>query len=227
MKRKIIIAAILVAVVSAGAFFSYKVFEKSRQLLKEHALLEKRKAEWENLRKVIENRVRSFRGAVGIVVEDLDSEWEIAFNQDMLVPSASLVKIPIMLSCFYAAEDGKINLEDTISLKNSEKVSGSRVLANAPAGSVFTIKELFEPMITQSDNAAANLLINLLGFDTLNSYFKKMGLKSTNLARKMMDFKERSEGEENYTTAQDMAFLLERMYHDEIISKDVSEQCLA
>jgi beta-lactamase class A len=153
-------------------------------------------------------------------------EWEIAFNEDTLIPSASLVKIPIMLSCFYAAEDGKISLKDAISLKSSEKVAGSRVLGKEPAGSVFTVEELFNPMITQSDNAAANILIDLLGLGTLNTYFKKMGLKNTNIARKMMDFKERREGEENYTTAGDMAYLLEKLYYKKFLNKGVSEKCL-
>ncbi|MCX5696828.1 MAG: class A beta-lactamase-related serine hydrolase [Candidatus Omnitrophica bacterium] len=227
MKRKIIIlTVILITACSGGAFFSYKMYGKYRELTKEQTLLKIRKDKWENLKKAIEHKVVNFRGTAGIVVEDLDSEWEIAFNKDTLIPAASLVKIPIMLSCFYAAQDGKISLEDTASLKNSQRVSGSRALGDVPSGSVFTVKELLKPMITQSDNTAANLLIDLVGFDALNGYFKKMGLKSTNLARKMMDFKERSEGEENYTTAQDMALLLERMYHNDLLNKDVSEECL-
>ena len=54
-----------------------------------------------------------------------------------------------------------------------------------------------------------------------------MGLKNTNIARKMMDFKERRKGEENYTTAGDMAYLLEGLYYKKFLNKDVSEKCLA
>lgn len=122
--------------------------------------------------------------------------------------------------------NGKITLKDTVSLKSSEKVRGSKILGNKPPGSVFTVEELLEPMITQSDNTAANVLIDFLGFDTLNAYFKKMGLKSTNISRKMLDFEERKEGEENYTTAEDMGYLLERLYHKNFLNKDVSERCL-
>ena len=42
----------------------------------------------------------------------------------------------------------------------------------------------------------------------------------------MMDFKERRMGEENYTTAQDMAYLLEELYYKKFLNKDVSEKCL-
>jgi len=227
MKTKLVFLIILITILGAGLFFSYKVLVNHNQQIKSgQILLEKRKKAWLKLKNTLENKVMNFRGRVGIVVEDLDTEWEIAFNEDTLIPSASLIKVPIMLSCFYAAEDGKITLKDTISLKSSEKVAGSRVLGREPAGSVFTVEELFSPMITQSDNAAANILIDFLGFDTLNVYFKKMGLKNTNIARKMMDFKERREGDENYTTAGDMAYLLEELYYKKFLNKEVSEKCL-
>ncbi len=46
-------------------------------------------------------------------------------------------------------------------------------------------------MVTHSDNTAANMLIDLLGFDYLNRTFREMGLQQTNLSRKMMDFRSR------------------------------------
>ena len=227
MKTRLVFLIILSIIFGAVLFFSYKVLVNHNQQIKNgQILLEKRKQAWLKLKKTIENKVMHFRGTVGMVIEDLDMGWEIAFNEDTLIPSASLVKVPIMLSCFYAAQDGKISLKDAISLKSSEKVSGSRVLGKEPAGAVFTVEELLNPMITQSDNAAANILIDFLGFDTLNLYFKKMGLKNTNIARKMMDFEERRKGEENYTTAQDMAYLLEKLYYKKFLNKDVSEKCL-
>ncbi len=81
-------------------------------------------------------------------------------------------------------------------------------------------------MITESDNSAANALIDCLGFDVLNSYFKKIGLRNTNILRKMMDFEERKEGRENYTTARDMAYLMRRLYCKDFLNKGVSTQCL-
>ncbi len=227
MKIKITFLIIVLIILGVGLFFAYKAYEGySRQAESAQVLSENKRQAWSNLRSILAKKVMSFKGTVSIVIKDLDDGREIAFNKDALIPSASLVKVPIMLSCFYAAGDGKISLKDAISLKSSEKVAGSKILGNKPVGSVFTVEELLNPMITQSDNAAANLLIDFLGFDTLNAYFKKMGLKNTNIARKMMDFEERREGEENYTTAEDMAYLLERLYRKDFLNKEVSEQCL-
>ncbi len=99
-------------------------------------------------------------------------------------------------------------------------------MGDKPGGSVFTVEELIEPMITESDNTATNLLIDYIGFDTLGMYFKKIGLKNTNIARKMLDFRERRKGVENYTTAEDMAFVLEELYRSNFINKEISKQCL-
>jgi len=226
MKRKIIFLIFLLIFIGASVFLSYMVHKGHKQIKSDLVLSDDRKQPWLILRKILENKIKHFEGSVSVVIKDLNTNQEIDFNKDAVMPSASLVKIPIMLSCFYAAQDGKIRLSDTISLKASEKVGGSRMLGKYPAASVFTVEELFAPMITQSDNTAANILIDFLGFDTLNAYFKKIGLKNTNLARKMMDFEERREGEENYTTAEDMAFILEELYNNKFLNKDVSNQCL-
>ncbi|MDD5108999.1 MAG: class A beta-lactamase-related serine hydrolase [Candidatus Omnitrophica bacterium] len=226
MKIKVLLLIILLIVLGATVFSSFKVYEKNLITVKEHNLLNRKKEEWFRLKRTLESKVGHFKGQVGLVVEDLNTGWVISFNDDILIPSASLVKIPVMLSCFYAQQEGKINLKDSIALKNFQKVSGSKVLGNYPVGSRFIIEDLFDPMITLSDNAAANALIDLLGFDDLNMYFKKMGLKNTNIVRNMMDFKGRSAGKENYTTASDMAYILEKLYRGQFLSQGISDRCL-
>ena len=224
--KRVIFIFLLFSLFSAVIYFSYSTYRAFKKADEKRILLERRKAAWGNLRSALKNRIAVFRGQPSIIIKDLDMGWEINFNKDRLVPSASLVKIPIMLSCFYAAEEKKINLKSTLYLEASEKVEGSKVLGDKPAGSVFTLEELIEPMIIQSDNTATNLLIGFLGFDTLNAYFKKMGLRNTNIVRKMIDFQERREGIENYTTAEDMAFLLEGLYRNDFLNKEISKQCL-
>ena len=81
-------------------------------------------------------------------------------------------------------------------------------------------------MIAESDNTAANMLTEKLGMDYINSSFKKIGLENTNLSRAMMDFDSRSAGIENYTTAGDMAFLMEKICSGRLIDKEVSRRCL-
>ena len=232
MKRKRVIALIiLIAVVCLGSWvcLSYKAerdFQETvRQLEQRKRLLERRIA-WADLKKALSDEIVSFEGEAGIVIKDLDRDWQFSWNEDRLIPSASLAKIPIMTACFYAAEEKEIGLQDRVKLKSSHKVSGSGVLKSKPSGSVYTIEELIEFMVNFSDNTATNILIDLLGFGYLNTRFTEMELDNTNLARKMMYFKQRKKGIENYTTARDMACILERMYRGQICSSFVSEKCL-
>ena len=56
---------------------------------------------------------------------------------------------------------------------------------------------------------------------------ERAGLERTNLSRKMMDFRSRARGIENYTTPREMADILEKMYRRTCVSPQASEKCLA
>lgn len=224
-KKKIFILSGIIFL-GLGILLGHKLFQVTQEARNRQVLLEKRKVAWDNLKKELEGRIADFRGDIGIVIKDLNKGWEINFNKETSFPSASLVKVPILLSYFYAQQEGRVRMNDLVSLKPYERVSGSKVLGDLASGSVFSVEELFEPMIARSDNTAANILIDLLGFEALNGYFNRIGLRNTNVMRRMMDFEERKEGVENYTTAGDMAYLLEILYRRSFLDSDISEKCL-
>ncbi|MGA2361561.1 MAG: serine hydrolase [Candidatus Aminicenantales bacterium] len=184
-------------------------------------------AKWAELEKDILRSLRDFQGTLGFVIKDLQTGRAMVRNQDRPFPSASMVKIPIMAACFKAVEEGRISLEEVLTLKRTDKVRGSGILRAAPAGTPVTIEKLLELMITDSDNTAANMLIDLLGFDYLGGTFREFGLGRTNLSRKMMDFRSRARGIENFTTPREMADILEMMYRRSCVSPQASEKCLA
>lgn len=208
--------AVLVFVTSATFFFRHQ-----------KALLERRRAAWEALVKILEAKLRTAGLDTGLVIEDFRMKSRIVYNENKSFPSASLVKVPIMLACFYADEKKKINLKDSLILKSAQKVSGSGILKEIPGGTSLTVEELVDLMITQSDNTACNMLIDLLGFDYINNFFQSLGLKDTNLSRRMMQFAVRKKGVENYTTARDMAFCLEIIYHKKFLNRKISQKSLS
>jgi beta-lactamase class A len=81
-------------------------------------------------------------------------------------------------------------------------------------------------MIYDSDNTATNILTNMVGIDYLNNSFTTFGLKNTELSRKIADYKSRDAGLENYTTVEDMALILEKIYRRVLVNKDISEKCI-
>lgn len=184
------------------------------------------KTRWNRLESEIGKKVKSFRGEVGLVVKDLRTGLSCEINPNSLFPSASMVKVPIMAACLKAVEEGRLSLDDRMQLKRSDKARGSGTLRRSRTGSVFSVDDLILAMITHSDNTATNMLIDRLGFEYLNSVFREIGLEKTNLSRKMMDFQSRNKGVENYTTAREMAEVLELIYRRDCICTDVSEKCL-
>ncbi|MCX5694732.1 MAG: class A beta-lactamase-related serine hydrolase [Candidatus Omnitrophica bacterium] len=221
-KIGIIFIGILLA---CGVYFVFR-YHAYAQAKRQQIIFESKKAAWERLKQKLSNEIKLFKGEAGFVIKDLQTGWETSYNKDRLFPSASLVKMPIMLACFIAAEEGKINLDQEIILRNSDKFSGSGMLKDVRPGTVFTIEELIGLMIYDSDNTAANILTSMLGVDYLNSVFNYLGLKNTNFSRRIADFRLRDQGVENYTTAQDMAWLLEQIYHRNLVNRMISDKCL-
>ncbi len=188
--------------------------------------LDEKQVKWAAMETAVRKKVAAFRGEVGLVIRDLGTGWTFQVDPDKIFPSASMVKVPIMAACLEAEREGRLSLDDRVTLKRSDKTTGSGLLRRNRSGSVFTVDRLVELMVAHSDNTATNMLIDRLGFDYLNGAFREMGLETTNLARKMMDFGSRGRGIENYTTAREMADILERMYRRDCFCPEVSGMCL-
>lgn len=226
MAKRTIFVILLFFSLGILAYFSFKEWKNYFENKRRQQEFERQKIAWSILEEKIGQEVVSFPGETAIFIRNLSTGWQIAINQDRLFPSASLVKIPIMASCFYAVNEGNLKLDKTLRLKKTDRVSGSGVLKDMPLVEELTVESLIELMITESDNTATNMLIERLGFDYLNDCFKRLELKDTNISRRMMDFRQRKEGIENFTSAKDLVFLLEEIYFERLINKIFSQKCL-
>jgi beta-lactamase class A len=223
---KFLIALTAIAALLLTAYFSYHLYRHYVVSSTERFMLQKKRVAWQRLVKDINQQVGAFKGDVGLEIEDLRTGWKIEMQEEMLFPSASLVKIPIMAVCFDDYSRGMLDLTKTLVIRNRLKAGGSGKLKDLSAGTRVRIDTLNQLMITESDNTAANTLIDFFGFAYLNRAFQRLGLKHTNIVRLMMDFKSRDQGAENFTTAADMAFFLRRIYTGEFLNQEISEQCL-
>jgi len=159
-------------------------------------------------------------------VRDLRSGEVVQANAEGVFPSASLIKLPIMVAAFQAVQEGKISLSMPITLRLHDKRGGSGVLKFATPGTIFTLRELLEYMIIQSDNTAAQLVIQQLGFDYLQNTFKRLGLLDTEIHPDGFRLTARHIADDNRTSPRDMAFLLEKIYRRDIVSSEASDQML-
>jgi beta-lactamase class A len=171
------------------------------------------------LEEVLKNNLKSLETKYSLAVKNLKSKESCYINIDKIVPSASIIKLFIMATAFNKHKKGKFNLNDKIKINNNEKVPFS-IISLLNSVEQYTIKDLVTLMIIQSDNTAANVLIDFLGMDNINEFIKNNGFKNTKLGRKMMDFQGAKKGKDNYTSAGDVFLFFENLYNHNLIGAE-------
>ncbi len=173
--------------------------------------------------------IDSIPGAVGIYAHTMANGAPIAsYNANVSFPSASTIKMLIMLTAFKAAESEPSVMHERITFHSSELIGGSDFLQNASDGQRFTVAQLIVPMIQVSDNTASNLLITHFGFERINAITLGAGLKHTHLRRHFLDTAAVLRHMDNRTTPADMAHLLfelERGVREEIPTVALPRSC--
>ena len=161
------------------------------------------------LEELLRPAIASIPGTVGIYARTMaDGPPLVAYYAARSFPSASTIKMLIMLTAFKAAEHDPGVMHERITYRSEELIGGSDFLATQPDGAQFTVHELIVPMIQVSDNTASNLLITHFGFDAINAAIRHAGLRNTHLRRHFMDFAAIGMHMDNRTTPADMAHLL-------------------
>lgn len=159
------------------------------------------------------------------VIRNLITEETVTHNENLVVPSASLIKVPVMIEAFRQIKSGLLDPDLRLSVAPDEIVTFS-VLAFLDSDNTYTLLDLIKLMIIYSDNTAANILIDLLGMGNVNNCIRGLGLKETKLQRKLMDADSSRQGKDNLTTAGEMAELMTRLSRGEIIDNGCSGQML-
>src|SRR5207249_5005912 len=68
--------------------------------------------------------VKAHEGKVAIGVKHLGSGDTYALNADEPMPTASLIKFPVMVETYFQYADGKVRPNDLITLNQADKVPG-------------------------------------------------------------------------------------------------------
>jgi beta-lactamase class A len=188
---------------------------------------------WKKLDNRVGEIVQKFDGVMGVSVVDLTDERTISHNADRVFPTASSIKIAILLELYRQEQEsrggpqGKARLDDVYTFNPKELVEFSQVMAGLTPGITrITNRDLAQFMVAVSDNTAANILIDRVGKDNVNVMLRSLGLTKTMLRRKMMDFAAARSGEENVSTPQEMTRLLEAIYKGKILNKELNQQLI-
>ena len=159
---------------------------------------------------------------MGISIIDLTDGTRAGYRAAQPMVSASMIKLIVAHTFLKQVEAGTFSLDATYTLKGSDLVGGAGVIAGYGAGAQISYRDILMRMIDNSDNTAANILIDAVGIDAVNADANALGLSQTRLNRKMMDYDAIAAGRENYTCALDVARLLRLAYKGKFVNADAS-----
>jgi beta-lactamase class A len=180
---------------------------------------------WKKLDARVDEAVDKFDGVMGAAIIDLMDGRAILKNADRVFPTASSIKIAVLLELYHQEQTGKAKLNDVYTFDTKDLLEDSQIMAGlTPGATRVTNRDLAQFMVAVSDNAAANVLIDRVGMQNVNATLRNLGLTKTMLRRRMMDIAAARRGDENVSTPQEMARLLETIYEGKALSAELTAQ---
>ena len=176
--------------------------------------------------KSINSYVENFNGVAGVSIKDLTNGWYYGINDELIFPTASSIKIPILLKLIESSEASKLDLLKNIEITEEMKSRGSGVIHKMNGTINLTIENLAILMINLSDNTATNLCIDIAGQDEVNKMLEDYEFKSMRLSRKMQDYNAIKKGKENLSSVKEMNLILEMLDAARAIKPEVAKKVL-
>ncbi len=172
-----------------------------------------------------------FGGKVTLAGENLKTGERFGIGADRPVPTASVIKLPVMVEAFYLMGEGKLSWSQPVTETAFDRVPGSGILQDLNPQIGLTLGDAITLMIVLSDNTAANIVIHQTGIEPVNARMKELGLKHTFLFGYVFHEKQVKTPEAlkfglGETTADDMVRLLTLIKQHSILTPAACEQML-
>ncbi|WP_372918225.1 serine hydrolase [Salegentibacter sp.] len=180
----------------------------------------------EELQLKLQEFTKDFKGIAGVYVYNLESGKEAGVNADTIFPTASIVKIPILIGLFDKIEKGELRLNDTLLYRDSRTYGGSGLMQFYKDSTKTDLRTLAALMITYSDNVTSIWSQELAGGgEMINPLMAELGMEHTRV-------NSRTEGREKIwekygwgqTTPREMATLLVKIRNRELVSDAASDE---
>jgi beta-lactamase class A len=172
------------------------------------------------LQNKLDQAIQGFNGDIGIYVKNLRTGKTVSINADTVFPTASIVKVPILLGIMDKIQKGELAYDSTLVYKDSLLYEGEDILGSFKNDEKILLKKVMMLMLTTSDNTASLWLQSLAGKGTrINQILDSLGLIYTRV-------NSRTPGRENnrtqygwgQTTPKEMEIIFEKIYRNEIFS---------
>ncbi len=130
--------------------------------------------------------ISAHQGKVSVSIRHLPSGKIFQYRADEAMPTASLIKLPMMLEAYRQISAGKLAEGDMITLREEDKVPGSGILtSHFSAGTQISLRDAIQLMMVYSDNTATNLVIDQIGIRSTAETMESIGFPNTKLHAKV------------------------------------------
>ncbi|MFL5741642.1 MAG: serine hydrolase [Flavisolibacter sp.] len=180
------------------------------------------------LQHAIEDAFIGFRGEYGIYVKDLKKNKIVSIHADTIFPTASMVKIPILIGIMNKIDKSELDYHQQMIYKDSLLYSGVDILGSFKDTEKIELSKLMMLSLTMSDNTASLWLQSLAGTGTrINQILDSLGFQTTRVNSRTPGREEaRNKFGWGQTSPREMATLMEKIVKGEIINPEKSARML-
>jgi beta-lactamase class A len=137
------------------------------------------------LRRTLDSIADLHHGVVGYTVIDVDGGGRISRRGDEKFPTASLIKVGVLVTVFDLVAKGQMTLDDPLTVLAIDQTGGSGVLQYFHSGATITVKDAAWLVSTISDNTATNLLLDKINIRRMWAKMDSLGLPNTRIHSKV------------------------------------------
>ena len=120
----------------------------------------------------------AFPGRAGVVIRDLADGRTCAREADHRFPTASVFKVPIMVELFRQVEAGMHRFDDRHRIHRGLCRHGTHV-DDCAVGTTWSLLDLCERMIVHSHDVATDLILDVIGLESINRTMDALGFADT------------------------------------------------
>ncbi|HEY7153706.1 MAG TPA: serine hydrolase [Gemmataceae bacterium] len=129
---------------------------------------------------------KAHKGKVAVAVKNLETGESYYLNADEAMPTASLIKIAVLIELYQQVQEDKLKLTDRVTLHDADKVPGSGILTeHFSDGANISLRDAARLMIAFSDNTATNLVLDRVGIKSVNQRMEAWGFPNTKINAKV------------------------------------------
>lgn len=174
----------------------------------------------------INEAIQGFQGDIGIYVKHLKHNKEVTINADSIFPTASIVKIPLLVGVFQKINDGELRLDQKLLYRDSRAYGGSGLMQFFKDSTETDLATLVGLMLSYSDNVTSIWCQELAGGGhPINVLMDQLGLVNTKVNSRTTG---REEIWKKYgwgqTTPREMSILFELIRKGKVISPQYSDK---